>query len=258
MQTPLDTAHQQMQEDESAAPAFYERFLEAELFLLLEEELNGDRAKPMILETSDGALALVFDLEERLAAFSDEAHSYVALSGRRVAGLLAGQGLGLGLNLGEAPSAMVLPEDAVMWLSEAAQNSDEQLEARPLEVFRPTGVPEALIRALDSKLANMGGVVSTAYLVSALYEGGEKGHMLALVNVPEPAKTGVSEALSEALRFSGIEAARLDLAFLAPDDPHLAKFKTVGLGFDIPELVLPKAPAPVAPGMDPDKPPVLR
>ena len=258
MQTTLDTAYEKMQQDEAAAPAFYARFLEAELFVMLDDEASGGQAKPTVLETSDGPLALVFDLEERLAAFSNGGADYVALSGRRVAALLAGQAIGIGLNLGESTSATVLPPEAVQWLADSALGDDEQLEAKPLEISKPTGVPEALVMALDVKLANMGGVVSAAYLVSAVYEGGENGHMLALVNVPEPAKPGVSEALSEALRFSGIEAGRLDLAFLAADDPHLEKFARVGLGFEIPELILPKTTAPKAPGMDPDSPPILR
>ncbi len=258
MQTPLDLAYIAMQENEAQAPAFYARFLEAELFLLLEGEMAGDEAQPMVMDTSDGALVLVFDLEERMAAFSDTPSDYVALSGRRIARMLAGQGVGIGLNLGEAPSAMVLPIEAVEWLAEAAMGEDEAVEAKPLEISKPVGVPEALIVALDGKLANMGGVVGAAHLVSVKYEGGAAGHMLALVNVPEAAKTGVSEALSEALRFSGVEAGQLDLAFLAPEDPHLESFVRAGLGFEIPDLILPKTPAPLAPGMDPDKPPILR
>ena len=258
MQTPLDTAYIAMQQDEAQALAFYARFLEAELFLMLESEAEEGAVEPLVVETSDGALVLAFDLEERMAAFNDTPSDYVALSGRRVAKLLAGQGLGIGLNLGEAPSAMVLPPEAVSWLAQASIGEDEAVEAKPLEIGKPSGVPEALIAALDSKLANMAGVVGAAHLVSVHYEGGEQGHMLALVNVPEAAKAGVSEALSEALRFSGVEAGRLDLAFLAVDDPYLESFARAGLGFEIPELVLPKALAPMAPGMDPDKPPILR
>ena len=258
MQTPLDTAYLAMQEDEAQALAFYARFLEAELYLMLEGEAGTGAVEPLVMETSDGALVLAFDLEERMAAFNDTPSDYVALSGRRVAKLLAGQGVGIGLNLGEAPSAMVLPPEAVAWLAEASIGEDEEVEAKPLEIGKPAGVPEALIAALDVKLANMAGVVSAAHLVSVRYEGGEQGHMLALVNVPETAKTGVSEALSEALRFSGVEAGRLDLAFLAADDPHLESFARAGLGFEIPELILPKAQAPIAPGMDPNKPPILR
>jgi len=257
MDTPLDLAYVEMQADQALAPTFYARFLEAELFVLLEDEAGGS-AQPMVMETSDGALVLVFDLEERMAAFGDGPSDYVALSGRQIAKMLAGQGVGIGLNLGEAPSAMVLPVDAVDWLAEAAMGEDEAVEAKPLEISKPVGVPEALIVALDGKLANMGGVVGAAHLVSVRYEGGEQGHMLALVNVPEAAKAGVSEALSEALRFSGIEAGQLDLAFLETDDAHLESFERAGLGFEIPELVLPKAPVHVAPGMDPDKPPILR
>jgi len=258
MNTTLDLAYVAMQNDEANAPNFYARFLESELFLMLENEVVEDAAQPLIMETSDGPLVLVFDLEDRMAAFNEEPSDYVALSGRRIAKMLSGQGVAIGLNLGEAPSAMVLPVEAVDWLAAAAIGDDTEVEAKPMEIGKPVGVPEALVAALDSKLANMGGVVSAAYLVSARYEGGESGHMLALVNVPDAAKTGVSEALSEALRFSGVEAGQLDLAFLAADDPHLERFIRAGLGFEVPELVLPKMAEPKAPGMDPDKPPLLR
>ncbi len=258
MDTPLDLTCLAMQNDEANAPAFYARFLEAELFLLLESEVSGDAAQPLVMETSDGSLVLVFDLEERMAAFSDEPSDYVSLSGRRIAKMLSGQGLAIGLNLGDAPSAMVLPVDAVDWLAAVAIGDDKVVEAKPLEISKPVGVPETLVAALDGKLANMGGVVSAAYLVSARYEGGENGHMLALVNVPEAAKAGVSEALSEALRFSGVEAGQLDLAFMPADDSHLESFMRAGLGFEIPELVLPKITEPSAPGTDPDSPPILR
>lgn len=258
MQTPLDIAYLAMKENDSEAMGFYARFLETELFLLLESEISDDVAQPMVMETTDGALTLVFDLEERMAGFSDQPSDYVALSGRRIAKMLAGQGVGIGLNLGEAPSAMVLPAEAVNWLAEAAIGEDEELEAKPQEISKPKGVPEALISALDGKLANMAGIVSAAHLVSVRYEGGGNGHMLALVNVPEAAKPGVSEALSEALRFCGLEAAQLDLTFLAADDPHLESFVCAGLGFEIPDLIFPKSSAPMAPGMDPEKPPILR
>lgn len=258
METLLDHAYSAMQEDDALAPEFYARLLETELFLLLESEIEGQDAAPMVMETSDGPLVLAFDLEERMASFGDGPCDYVALSGRRLARMLAGQGLGLGVNLGKAPSATILPPEAVMWLADAAMGEDEVVDAIPLEIAPPGSVPEILVKALDGKLANMGGVVSVAYLVKVRYKDGNDGHMLALVNVPEAARAGVSEALSEAVRFSGIDAAQLDLAFLEADDANIERFMRVGLGFEIPELVLPEPLAPVAPGMDPDKPPILK
>lgn len=258
MQTPLDLAHGTMMKDESAALSFYARLAEAELFMLLEAESGETSVEPLVLETSDGAVVLVFDTEDRMAAFSDEVVPYLSLSGRRIAQMLAGQNIGLGLNLGVAPSAIVLPAEAIDWLAETLAEDGGETQDRPVEITPPVDVPSAVITALDGKLANMAGVVGAAFLVSAAYKGGKSGNMLALIDVPQPARTGVFEALSEALQLSGAENTLLDIAFLEAWDDSIEKFARVGLGFDIPELVLAPQPEHIAPGTDPNKPPILR
>lgn len=257
MQTPLDLAHAEMETDEASRLRFYERLADAELFLMLEEEASDDRARPLVFDTSDGAIALVFDREERLAEFVDTSTPFVSMSGRRIAKILAGQNIGLGLNLGVAPSSLLMPSTTVDWLDEILGAKSIATTATPDQLHPPKGLPESLITSLDTKLANMSSVVSTAYLVGVTYQGGQKGHMLAMVDVPTAAQEGVAEAISEALSFSGIEAGQLDVTFLPLDTPHLAEFDKVGLKFEIPELIRPTTLKPLPPGMDPDTPPKL-
>ncbi len=258
MQTPLDQAHELMEADEAQSLRFHERLADAELFLMLEEEASDDRARPLIFQTSDGAFALVFDREDRLANFVDTPTPFVAMSGRRIAKMLAGEGIGLGLNLGVAPSSMLMPPATVDWLNEVLGAKSIVTEAVPEQLHPPKGLPETLITALDTKLANMSGVVSAAYLVGVTYQGAQNGHMLAMIDVPPAAQEGVAEAISEALAFSGIEAGQLDVTFLEASAPHIEEFGKVGLKFDIPDLVLPATLKPLAPGMDHEKPPKLR
>lgn len=261
MQTPLDLAHAAMEQAPDDAPAslrFYERFADGELFLMLEEEASDETVNPVIFETSDGAFALVFDHQDRLAEFVSDPTSFVAMSGRRIAKLLAGRDIGIGLNLSVAPSSMLLPPNAVDWLHTALGAQSEQTEATPKEFHPPKGLPESLITSLDTKLANMSGVAAGAYLVGVTYQDGQLGHMMALIGVSEAAQDGVAEAIAEALQFSGIEAGQLDVTFLTGTEPFIDSLQNVGLGFEIPELILPKAPQPLAPGMDPKKPPKLR
>jgi len=261
MPTFLDQTYAAMSEapdDEAANLQFYERLSDAELFLMLEEEASDDSAKPLVFETADGPFALVFDREDRLAEFVDTPTPFVALSGRRIAKLLAGEGIGLGLNLGVAPSSMLLPPAAIDWLHEVLGTNSIVTEATPERLHAPKGLPETLVSALDTKIANMSGVASAAYLVGVTYLGGLNGHMLAFVDTPTAARDGMAEAISEALVFSGVEAGQLDVTFLDQDNPLLSEFAKVGLTFEIPELILPTALKPLAPGMDPDKPPKLR
>jgi len=258
MQTPLDQAHELMEADEAQSLRFYERLADAELFLMLEEEASDDRARPLIFQTSDGAFALVFDREDRLADFVDTPTPFVAMSGRRIAKMLTGEGIGLGLNLGVAPSSMLMPPATVDWLNEVLGANSIETEATPEHLHPPKGLPESLISALDTKLANMSGVVAAAYLVGVTYQGGQNGHMLAMIDVPTAAQEGVAEAISEALVFSGIEAGQLDVTFLDLNAPQIGSLASTGLKFEIPDLVLPAPLKPLAPGMDPQNPPKLR
>lgn len=254
--TPLDHAHAAMEaapEDDAKRLGFYERLADAELFLLLTEEVSGNRLSPSIFDTSDGRFALAFDREERLTAFTDGPAPYAALSGRAIARMLAGQGIGLGLNLGVAPSAFLVPSDALGWLSDTLQSTPEHFEDRPEEIAPPAGLPEQLVTGLDTKLASARGLAQMAYLVAVTYKGGRPGHMIAFIAPAPGAEAALAQAVSEVLVFSGIEAGTLDVAFFAPTDPIAAKLAKHGLRFDLPQVETTKPP-----GSDPSKPPKLR
>lgn len=260
-ETAIDRAHAAMEaapEDAAVRLRFYERVADSELFLLLEDEAEEDTVRPQIFPLDAGRMVAAFDREERLAAFADRPVPYVALPGRVVAGMLAGEGLGLALNLGSA-SGFVLPADAVAWLAETLGNEAEELEARPEEVMPPAGLPESFVSALDTKLALAAGLARSAYLVGVRYADGRRSHMLAYMAAVPGASEALVRATNEALTFSGIEAGSLDVAFFDLSDPIAARLARVGLRFDLPEApATPVAAAPVAPGMDPAKPPRLR
>ena len=96
-ETPLDKAHAAMQaapDDDRARLRFYERVADAELFVLLESEPQGDQITPELMERDGESYLLGFDRAARLAAYQ-EASPYVALSGRAVAQMLEGQGIGI-------------------------------------------------------------------------------------------------------------------------------------------------------------------
>ena len=173
METPLDRAylaHEAMPEDERLRLRFHERLLDAELFLLLREEAAGGKLKPEVFALETGPVALVFDRDERLAAFLEAPAPYAALSGRRILGLLAGQGIGLGLNLGVAPSSALLPAAAVDWLAAMAAEAPVPGEGM-LRGFAPPGpLPAALIEALGIKLAAMAALIDPAGRKATLAE----------------------------------------------------------------------------------------
>lgn len=259
--TLLDAAHAAVSadpENETLRLRFYERLADGEMILLLEREAVGEAIEPRVFDIEGGPVVLVFDSEERLAAFTGGMAPYAALPGRVIASLLKGQGIGLGVNLGVAPSSMLLPAEAMDWLAMALDGGPEAAEAVP-ERFRAPRVPEVLVAGLDAKLAKAGGLAVAAVLAGVEYRGGRRGHMLAFLDAVPGAEAALAGAVREALVFSGLEAGELDVAFLRSIESAAYAIGRVGLRFDLPipqESEVPEAPG--SPGMDPTRPPRLR
>lgn len=254
--TPLDLAHGAMENtpgDDALRLGFFERLAEAELFLLLDTEPEGDNLTPSIFDTSDGRFVLAFDREDRLTAFTERPAPYAAVSGRTIAAMLTGQNIGLGLNLGVAPSSFLVPAGALDWLTDTLGDGPEETLAEPESIAPPAGLPETLVTSIDTKLATATGLARMAYLVAVTYPGNIQSHMLAFIDPAPGAEPALAKAISEALVFSGIEAGTLDVAFFAAKDPISAKLAKHGLRFDLPQ---PAQTPP--PGSDPTKPPKLR
>lgn len=261
--TPLDQAHALMAaapDDDAPRLRFYQRLADAELFLLLAEESDGDTIRPAIFRLEDGEFAMAFDREDRLAAFSDAPAPYAALPGRIVARELAAAGAGLGFNIGVAPSAYLMPALALAWLSETLGKVPDEAKARPVAFHAPSA-PRALVEGLGEKLARAGGIADTALLAGVRYDDGRSGHIIAFAGHRPGSEAALAKAVSEALVFSGIEAGELDVTFLALDDPALAAMRAHGLRFEMPAPPrenIQVIGGPAAPGMDPDRPPKLR
>lgn len=256
-ETPIDRAHAEMESSDAARLRFFERLGDAELFLLLTEEARDENLSPELFDLADGRFVLAFDREDRLAAFVGRPAPYAALSGRVLAAMLAGQGVGLGLNLEVAPSATMIPAEALAWLAETLGNRPDEVEARISELTPLRGLPEALLSALDAKLVTAAGLAQGAYLAGVVYDDGARGHLLGFVDAVAGAEPALAKAAAEALTFSGVEAGAIDVGFFAATDPMAAALARVGLQFELLQPATP-ASAPSAPGMDPDRPPRLK
>lgn len=268
--TPYDRAHAAMEadpENEALRLAVYDRLADAELYLLLEAEPDEDNdIIPQIFETEEGDFVVAFDLEERLAAFAEGGpQPYAALPGRVIAQQLAGEGIGLGINLGVADSAMLLPPEALDWLTETLAHRPVEAEGRVASFAAPELPPAVLgllLPAFEAKFDQLVGVASHAALAGVTYEDGRRSHVLAILGAPETARAGIAKAMAEALAFSGLDAGELDVTFLAAEDPAAEVVLTKALVLHLPEAEAAAAEAepaqPVGPGMDPSRPPILR
>ncbi|WP_420584650.1 SseB family protein [Ruegeria sp.] len=258
--TALDAAHAAMEaspQDDAARLRFFERLADSELFLMLTEEAQGENISPELFDVADGRFVLAFDREDRLARFAERPVPYVALSGRVLSAMLSGQGIGLGLNLEVAPSSMLIPAEALAWLAATLDHAPEVVEQRLAAFLPPAGLPDHLLTALDAKLATAVGLAQAAYLVGTKSEDGGAGHLLGFVGAVNGAEPALAKAASEALTFSGIEAGAMDVGFFAAHEPAAASLAKVGLKFDLPQPEE-RVVQHIAPGSDPDKPPVLK
>lgn len=252
--TPLDRAHLHAEATgaDTARLAFFERLAEAELHLLLDAE-EGDVVTPRLFDMEGTRYALAFDLPERLTAFAGVADA-ATLSGRRLAGMLAAEGLGLALNLDDAPSAQLLEPTSIAWLAETLANAPEEADRRIDTVTPPGALPETLITALDAKLSLAAGLARVAYLAGVLYEDGARGHLLGFVDAVPGAEADLARAVSEALIFSGLDAGQIDVTFLRAQQPLAATLSRHGLRIDLPRV----EPMEKRAGPAPDAPPRLR
>jgi len=258
--TPLDHAHRDMTahpDDTAARLAYYHRLAGAELCLLLAHEPEADDLSPRILDLTDGPVVLAFEGEERLAAFADGPVPYAALPGRVILAQLAGQGIGLGLNLGTDDRAFLLPTSAVDWLADLLAQRPEPATARPsgwAAPADPTLAPE-----IAGLLSGLGAMAAQGWLASARSDQGEAMQFLVIEDPAPGAEDALAKAGAEALAFSGADPAAFSLLFLSGTE-----CRALGLPLFAAPVALsrpsppPKPTAPSAPGSDPARPPRLR
>lgn len=241
-------------EDGALRLRYYARLVEAEIILLLETEATGEDIRPKVFDLEDGPIVLVFDTESRLTEFTGLPAPYAAVPGRALVEMLAGKGLGVGLNLGVAPSSRLLPPEILDWLAQTLSERPEELTSRLAALHPPKGLPEALLVALDQRLARMEGLAQMAYLVGTEDDNGARGHLLAIIEAAPGAEATLARAVQGALSFSGVEAGMLDVTFLSADDSRAAECARLGLRFDLPR---PQADT-SGTTPDPKQPPRLR
>lgn len=274
--TPLDHAHADMMEnedDDATRLKFYQRLADTTLFLLLRSEPTGEVLDPEILEVDNrdtaniDRFALVFDTEERLGSFAasykNDALPYAALPGRVIAQSLAGQGVGLAVNLDVAVSSITLPAQAMDWLADTLAVNPEAGERTLIAIAPPFGLPDGLIEGLEEKLVSAAGLASHAVFVKGNYSDDSEGWLLAFIDAKPDAEQALARATHEALVFSGTDLASVDVAFFASNDPICEHLDHMGLRYEFPD---PEAgerdedgyeETHAGPGTDPDNPPIL-
>lgn len=257
----LDAAHRAMlaaPDDDAARLAYYHGLAQSELCLLLDREPSGDDLDPRVLTTTDGPLLLAFDSEDRLAAAANRPQPYAALPGRVILALMAGRGLSLGLNLGVADSAFLMPPATVDWIAAHLAERPAPATTAPTGWSAPAGGAN-LARRLSAALAGMGAHAARAWLATARHADGTTSPSLVIEAADPAAEPALAKAAADALAFSGQTEGRADIFFLTAAEVTAAALGRIAQPVPLSRPAPPEpAAAPAAPGSDPARPPRLR
>ena len=213
--------------DDALRLALYEALSGAELVLPLASEGDDEAVDPLTEDHGGLAHVIAHDRPEGVAG------AMATVQGLALAGMLAGQGVGIALRLRGVPEPMLVAPEAVDWLAASLAQGPAAGEARPVAASAPDGLPPALLGALDRRIAQGEGLADEAFLARVEWSDGTTGHLLAVVGAKPGAEEPLAAGINAAVALSGAEGVRLDVTFLARGDPVVARLARVGLRFDL-------------------------
>lgn len=136
--TPLDTALQILREDPESSERrndFYRLFLSSTFYLpTFDEETGGvsvnkgdDKMLPLIMEADGENYMMIFDNEDRVAAWAEDGVHCIALPGHVIVEM-ATDNLHLAMNVGTEQAKQFIPEE-ISWLKAVVKQGREAAEA---------------------------------------------------------------------------------------------------------------------------------
>lgn len=238
-ETRLDAAWKasaQAPDDDAAAARFMDVLLAEPLFCPIWEDEDGEEPEdlaPKMVEINGADTMLLFDSEERLAAYVDEPTAFVALPGRAFFQLVAGQDVQFAINLDVAPSSTILGVEAVRALAELAVAGEAEIEHEgAVQIAPPVGAPEQMIGVLANRIAAAGALVADAWLVAMAAEDEAVSRFAVGLSPAEGASEEALAALGGELAQLGgsfLDGGVLDVAVLTADSGLLALMRRHGL-----------------------------
>mgnify|MGYP002870330219 FL=1 len=244
-------------EDTDKHLQFYNALLDAQLFLLLNEEPQEDELLPQIKDIESNRYVLVFENEDRLVDFCGNVAPYAAVSGRVLIEMLEGQEIGLAFNLNAKAAEALLPKDVVEWLSEVIRQVPEMYHAKPKAFFPLDQKAERTLVVLHEKLATVASLAKSFFLSGVEYDDATRGILLAIIDADVSAEPILSKMAHEAVAFGGIQDAVFDVVFLKKNDQALASIEKQAIKLQLTKVEPKTHVQRHIPGADPDKPPKL-
>jgi len=153
---------------------------------------------PEVLDTSEGRFVIAFDREELLADHASGPVERAILPGRVLVKALAGQGVGIALNMGDR-NERLFDAESIAWLNDVLDADGEDGETR-LGILTPPRASPEFFAALDEALGRLPGLAKRAWLFR-----NDDVLTLAVAGVDARAESAVARAFSDAVNISGWE-----------------------------------------------------
>ncbi len=250
IETPLDLAFERARNDPEETAGFYDALFAATIFLPIDrafdDEGNQSEAaasaiEPIFYEVEDQPTLLIFDTEERLAIWTDEPIDYVGLTGRQLFEMFDGEQQ-VALNIGVAPSSVVIPAEMVTWLHERASeegDSDEIAAGTALEVTAPPALDTEIVARIAARIAGLRREIDEAVFFSLGIDAGqdeaERRVVLGVATSDQGLRdaNAVAEALAETARGAFDGTRPVEVALLSATSPLMEKARKVGFNLPV-------------------------
>lgn len=242
--TALDDAFERAQQDSENTAAFFDALFSATLFIPIHDQVEesretagGQSITPLVFVLDEVETVPVFDTEDRLAKFLDEPMNYIGLPGAAVFEMFDG-GMQVAVNLGVAPSSVVIPRENVAWLHEQAMQGAQASQfpdADSLTLSAPTASREA-VAALTSALAGHRAEIEEACLVRIAPKTGGDGRILLALAPTQEGRDNADAVAHEIARTArmlanGVDA--VEIAMVERNSDLMVKSREVGLALPI-------------------------
>lgn len=189
--TLLDQALKAAQTDPSRQGAFYDLFLNVELYIPTHDHPTSlgvrrtgpqETFRPVILDYKGNRIIPIFDTLEKLTAWARRPIGYIQVTAYAFLQSLAGR-MHLALNIG-TPGFKEFVADEVEWLKKAVQSSQPKERTIPtstqMYIGAPSKIPPGLLQGLEPVLRK-NKEVKAAFLGLVAYDGAEAEPTLVLV-----------------------------------------------------------------------------
>lgn len=246
METPLDLAFERARSDPEETAAFYDTLFAATVFMPIDgafdEDGNASETEaraiaPILYEVENVPTLMVFDTEDRLARWTDEPVDYVGLSGAQFFAMFEGEQQ-VALNIGVAPSSVVIPVDTVSWLHDRAVEAVESEEIPPgaaLELAPPPELSTEAVARITARIAGLRREIDEAVFFTlgtdlATEEGIRRVVLgVALSDAGVADAEAVAHALAETARGVFEGERQVEIALLSAESELMEKARAVGL-----------------------------